>query len=265
MAVENNIKEFFMDINSYRVDGKVALVIGGAGDIGKAIAEALSSAGASIVLSSRKQENLDKAAEEITLKTGGKAKGIAAHIGKIDQAKGLVEQIVKEFGRIDILVNSSGSSFMVDLVDVEEWQWDAVMNVNLKGPFFLAKEIAPVMKEQGGGSIINITSYMGVRVEQTLGVYCISKAAVIHMTRAMAKEWGKWNIRVNAIAPAWVHSRLADPFLQMEGINDRMLSQTVIGRFGEPDDVAAIALYLSSDAAKNQTAGIFPLDYGMLT
>jgi len=254
-----------MDIKDYRVDGKVAVVIGGAGDIGKAIAEALSGAGASVVISSRKQENLDKAAEEITGKTGGKVLPLALHIAKMDQIKPFVEQVMKEFGRIDILVNSSGSSFMVDLLDVEEWQWDTVMNVNLKGPFFLAKEITPIMKEQGGGSIINITSYMGVRVEESLGVYCISKAAVIHMTRAMAKEWGKWNIRVNSIAPAWVHSRLSDPFLKMEGVNDRMLAQTVIGRFGEPDDVAAIALYLASDAARNQTAGYFPLDYGMLT
>lgn len=254
-----------MDVKDYRVDGKVAVVIGGAGDIGKAIAQALSGAGASVVISSRKQENLDKAAEEITGKTGGKVLPLALHIAKMDQTKPFVEQVMKEFGRIDILVNSSGSSFMVDLLDVEEWQWDTVMNVNLKGPFFLAREIAPIMKEQGGGSIINITSYMGVRVEESLGVYCISKAAVIHMTRAMAKEWGKWNIRVNSIAPAWVHSRLSDPFLKMEGVNDRMLAQTVIGRFGEPDDVAAIALYLASDAARNQTAGYFPLDYGMLT
>ena len=245
--------------------GKVALVIGGAGDIGKAIAETLSGAGADVVISSRKQENLDKAAEEIKAKTGGKVLGMASHIGKMEESKNLVENIMKEFGRIDILVNSSGSSFLVPLADVEEWQWDAVMNVNLKGPFFLAQQVAPIMKKQGGGSIINISSYMGVRVEESLGVYCISKAAVIHMTRAMAKEWGKDNIRVNVIAPAWVHSRLADPFLQLPGINDRMLSQTVIGRFGDPDDVAAIALYLASDAAANQTAGIFPLDYGMLT
>jgi NAD(P)-dependent dehydrogenase (short-subunit alcohol dehydrogenase family) len=254
-----------MDVSKFSLKGKVAVVIGGAGDIGKAIAETYSGAGADVVISSRKQENLDKAAEEIKSKTGGKVLGIASHIAKLDQTKPFVEQVMKEFGRIDILVNSSGASFMVALTEMEEWQWDSVMNVNVKGPFFLAKEIAPIMKEQGGGSIINITSYMGIRVEESLGAYCISKAAVIHMTRVMAKEWGKWNIRVNAIAPAWVHSRLSDPFLQMPGVNDRMLSQTVIGRFGEPDDVAAIALYLASDAAVNQTAGIFPLDYGMLT
>ncbi len=254
-----------MDVSQFSLKGKVAIVIGGAGDIGKAIAETMSGAGADVVISSRKQENLDKAAAEITAKTKGKVAGIASHIAKLDQTKPFVEQVMKDFGRIDILVNSSGSSFMVPLVDIEEWQWDAVMNVNLKGPFFLAKEIAPIMKEQGGGSIINITSYMGVRIEESLGAYCISKAAVMHMTRAMAKEWGRWNIRVNAIAPAWVHSRLADPFLQMPGVNDRMLAQTVIGRFGDPDDVAALALYLASDAARNQTAGIFPLDYGMLT
>jgi NAD(P)-dependent dehydrogenase (short-subunit alcohol dehydrogenase family) len=254
-----------MDVSKFSLKGKVAIVIGGAGDIGKAIAQTFSGAGADVVISSRKQENLDAAAEEIKAETGGKVLGIASHIAKMEESKSLVEKVMEEFGRNDILVNSSGSSFMVPLLEMEEWQWDAVMNVNVKGPFFLAQQIAPIMKEQGGGNIINITSYMGVRVEESLGAYCISKAAVMHMTRVMAKEWGKYNIRVNAIAPAWVHSRLSDPFLQMPGVNDRMLSQTVIGRFGEPDDVAAIALYLASDAAVNTTAGIFPLDYGMLT
>ena len=183
----------------------------------------------------------------------------------MEESKNLVEQVMKEFGRIDILVNSPGASFIVPLLELEEWAWDAVMNVNVRGPFFLFQQVAPIMKEQGGGSIINITSYLGVRTEENLGAYCVSKAAMMHLTRVMAHEWGKDNIRVNAITPAWVHSRLADPFLQMPGVNERMLSQTVIGRFGEPDDVAAIALYLASDAAANTTAGIFPLDYGMLT
>jgi len=254
-----------MDVKSFSLKGKVALVLGGAGDLGRAIAETYSLAGADVIISSRKQENLDKVAAEIKAKSKGKVVGMAGHLGKLDTIKALVDAVMKEFKRIDIVVNSSGSSFMVPLTDVEEWQWDNVMNVNVKGPFFLLKQIVPIMKAQGGGSIINISSYMGIRTEETLGVYCISKAAVLHMTRVMAKEWGKWNIRVNSIAPAWVHSRLSEPFLQLPGINDRMLSQTVLGRFGEPDDVAAIALFLASDAGKNQTAGCFPLDYGMLT
>jgi NAD(P)-dependent dehydrogenase (short-subunit alcohol dehydrogenase family) len=254
-----------MDVKSFSLKGKVALVLGGAGDLGHAIAETFSLAGADVIISSRKQENLDKVAAEIKAKSKGKVVGIAGHLGKLETIKALVDTVMKDFGRIDVVVNSSGSSFMVPLTDVEEWQWDNVMNVNVKGPFFLLKQIAPIMKAQGGGSIINISSYMGIRTEETLGVYCISKAAVLHMTRVMAKEWGKWNIRVNSIAPAWVHSRLSEPFLQLPGINDRMLSQTVLGRFGEPDDVAAIALFLASDAGKNQTAGCFPLDYGMLT
>ncbi len=253
-----------MDVSKFSLEGKVAIVIGGAGDIGHAIALTFAGAGADVVVASRKLENLEKVAEEIKAK-GRKSLAIASHIAKIDNSKNLVEQVMKEFGRIDILVISSGASFIVPLLEMEEWQWDTVMNVNVKGIFFLCQQVAPIMKEQGGGSIINIASYLGVRTEENLGPYCVSKAALMHLTRVMAHEWGKYNIRVNAIAPAWVHSRLADPFLQMPGINERMLSQTVIGRFGEPDDVAAIALYLASDAAANTTAGIFPLDYGMLT
>ncbi len=253
-----------MDVSKFSLEGKVALVVGGAGDIGRAIALTFADAGADVAITSRKLPNLEKVAEEIRAK-GRKSLPVASHIARLEESENLVEQVMKELGRIDILVNSSGASFIVPLLEFEERAWDAIMNVNLKGPFFLCQKVAPIMKEQGGGSIINITSYLGVRTEENLGPYCVSKAAVMHLTRVMAREWGKYNIRVNAIAPAWVHSRLADPFLQQPGVNERMLSQTVLGRFGEPDDVAAIALYLASDAAANQTAGVFPLDYGMLT
>ncbi len=253
-----------MELSKFSLKGKVAIVVGGAGDIGHAIAVTFGNAGADVVVTSRKLENLQKVADEIKSK-GCKAMAIASHIAKLEEIQNLVKQVTDNFGRIDILVNSSGASFIVPLMEIEERTWDHVMNINLKGPFYLCQKVAPIMKAQGGGSIINITSYLGTRTEENLGAYCVSKAAVMHLTRVMAKEWGKYNIRVNAIAPAWVHSHLADPFLQQPGINERMLSQTVIGRFGEPDDIAAIALYLASDAAANQTAGIFPLDYGMLT
>jgi NAD(P)-dependent dehydrogenase (short-subunit alcohol dehydrogenase family) len=253
-----------MELSKFSLKGKVAIVIGGAGDIGHAIALTFANAGADVVVSSRKLENLQKVADEIKAK-GHKSLAVAAHIAKLEDSDNLVKQVMATFGRIDVLVNSSGASFIVPLMQMEERTWDHVMNINLKGPFFLCQKVAPIMKEQGGGSIINITSYLGTRTEENLGAYCVSKAAVMHLTRVMAKEWGRYNIRVNAIAPAWVHSHLADPFLQQPGINERMLSQTVIGRFGDPDDVAAIALYLASDAAANQTAGVFPLDYGMLT
>jgi len=253
-----------MELSKFSLKGKVAVVVGGAGDIGHAIAVTFGNAGADVVVTSRKLENLQKVADEIKSR-GSKAMAIASHIAKLEEIQNLVKQVMDNFGRIDILVNSSGASFIVPLMEIEERTWDHVMNINLKGPFYLCQKVAPVMKAQGGGSIINITSYLGTRTEENLGAYCVSKAAMMHLTRVMAKEWGKYNIRVNAIAPAWVHSHLADPFLQQPGINERMLSQTVIGRFGEPDDIAAIALYLASDAAANQTAGIFPLDYGMLT
>lgn len=253
-----------MELSKFSLKGKVAVVVGGAGDIGHAIAVTFGNAGADVVVTSRKLENLQKVADEIKSR-GSKAMAIASHIAKLEEIQSLVKQVMDNFGRIDILVNSSGASFIVPLMEIEERTWDHVMNINLKGPFYLCQKVAPVMKAQGGGSIINITSYLGTRTEENLGAYCVSKAAMMHLTRVMAKEWGKYNIRVNAIAPAWVHSHLADPFLQQPGINERMLSQTVIGRFGEPDDIAAIALYLASDAAANQTAGIFPLDYGMLT
>ncbi len=253
-----------MDTSKYNLKGKVAVIVGGAGDLGKAIGHALADAGANIIVADRRQETMDEAAKELS-KHGTKVGTAFIHLGKVDSFQEVIDNIVREFGRIDILVNSAGASFIVPLLEFEEGQWDVVMNVNLKGPCFLAQKIVPVMIKQGGGSIINMASYMGIKTEENLSPYCCSKAAMIHLTKCMAREWGKHNIRVNAIAPAWVHSRLADPFLKMPGINERMLSQSVLGRFGEPDDVAAIALYLASDAAKNQTSGIFPLDYGMLT
>ncbi len=252
------------DAARFSLEGKVALVVGGAGDLGKAMANRLAEAGATVILSSRKVENLEKVAADIKAK-GGKAAAIAAHLGKKDEIIKMIETVKEQYGKIDVLVNSAGANpQMVPLEDLEEWAWDTVFNVNVKGMFLVSQQVAKLMKAQGGGSIVNITSYLGFTTIDLLGAYCTSKAAVAQLTKVMAAEWGKYNIRVNAIAPAWIHSRLADPFLGLPGVNEKQLSKTAIGRFGEPDDIAVACVYLASDASSFTTGTILGIDGGML-
>jgi len=252
------------DAARFSLEGKVALVVGGAGDLGKAMANRLAEAGANVILSSRKIENLEKVAADIRAQ-GGKASAIAAHLGKKEEIIKMAETIKANYGKVDILVNSAGANpQMVPLEDLEEWAWDTVFNVNVKGMFLVSQQIAKMMKAQGGGSIVNITSYLGFTTIDLLGAYCTSKAAVAQLTKVMAAEWGKYNIRVNAIAPAWIHSRLADPFLALPGVNEKQLSKTAIGRFGEPDDVALACVYLASDASSFTTGTVLGIDGGML-
>jgi NAD(P)-dependent dehydrogenase (short-subunit alcohol dehydrogenase family) len=254
-----------IDTSRFSLEGKVALIVGGAGDLGHAIVNRFAQAGATVLLTSRKTENLEKVAAEVNAK-GGKAAAFASHLGKSEEVKKMIEQVKSQYKKIDVLVNSAGANpQMVPLEDLEEWAWDAVMNVNLKGTWLVSKEVVKMMKEAGnGGSIINMTSYLGFTTIDLLGAYSTSKAAVAHLTRVMAAEWGKYNIRVNAIAPAWIHSRLADPFLALPGINDKQIAKTALGRFGQPDDVALAALYLASDASAFTTGSVIDINGGML-
>jgi len=237
-----------MDVAKYSLDGKVALVTGGSRGIGRAIALAFADAGADVVITARKEPGLQEAAEEIRTR-GRKVLAVPAHIAKIEDSKNLVEKIKAEFGRVDVLVNNAGTNvYLGPLIDVEEWAWDVPMNVNVKGPFFLSQMVARMMQEQGGGNIINIASREGI-TPGGLHIYGVSKAALIMLTQYMAKEWGKYNIRVNVIAPGMVKTGFSEPLWREPAAHDAIARSTALGRLAEADEIASVALFLASEAS----------------
>ena len=252
-----------MDSNITSLQGKVAVITGGGRGIGRASALAFAEAGADVVVASRKKEELEKVAEEIKAK-GRKGLAIACHVAKIDESKALIDTVMSEFGKIDILVNNAATNpFGGEIIDVEEWAWDITMNVNIKGPFFLTQIAGRIMRDQGGGCIINVASTAGLTTSE-LGVYSISKAALIMLTKILAKEWGKYNIRINAIAPGIIKTQMSAPLWDNPEAEAHSAKNTTLGRLGEPEDVAKLALFLASDASAYLTGAIIPVDGGQI-
>jgi len=252
-----------MDFSKISLEGKVALVTGGSRGIGRASALAFADAGADVVVSSRKLPDLEGVAEEIKAK-GGKALAVASHVAKIEESKALVEKVMAEFGRIDILMNNAGTNpYYGPLMDAEEWAWDITMNVNLKGPFLLSQLVARIMKEQGGGNIINTASVGGMRAGE-LAIYNVTKAGLIMLTECMAKEWGQHNIRVNAIAPGVIKTRLSEQLWKEPAVGEAAMKRIALLRLGEPEEVASVVLFLASDAARYVTGETIVIDGGAL-
>jgi len=241
-----------MAIVNISLAGKKALVTGGSRGIGRAIALAFAEQGADVAVSARKLPDLEAVAGEIKA-IGRKSLAISSHVAKVEETKALVEQVKKEFGRIDILVNNAGTNpYSGPLIDAEEWAWDVTNNVNIKGPFMLSLMVAKLMRDQGGGNIINITSAAGLR-PSNLHIYSITKAAVVMMTRVMAREFAPYNIRVNAIAPGVIKTRLSE-MLWRNNPNPDALPQ--------PEDVGGTAVYLASDASKHVTGEVILIAAG---
>ncbi|MBN1643328.1 MAG: 3-oxoacyl-ACP reductase FabG [Dehalococcoidales bacterium] len=263
-----------MDIQQFSLKGKVALVTGANRGIGAATAIGFAKAGADVAIVSRNTPNrglttLEEVAEEIKA-CGQNALPVSAHLGHTDQIKGLVETVVARFGRIDILVNNAGTSNMTPVLDVKEELWDAIMNLNLKGLFFLSQAAARVMKEHGGGKIINVSSVDGYKPEPDIGVYSISKAAVIMATKVMALDLAKYNIRVNGIAPGLIDTRLLNSKYQTlsEAEAKKQKEETLklipAGRIGTPREIADAMIFLASDASSYVTGQTFIVDGGFL-
>lgn len=250
-----------MTVSRFSCEGKVALITGGSRGIGRASALALAEAGADVVVSSRKIADLEQVAEEIRSK-GVKGLAVAAHNAKSEDSKMLIDRVVKDFGRIDILLNNAGTNpYFGPIMDQDETTFDITMNVNLKGIFILSQLAARVMKARGGGCIINTASIGGLRAGE-LGVYCVSKAAVIMLTQVMAKEWGQYNIRVNALAPGIIKTRLSEALWKDPKVNEKALGQIPVMRLGEPEEIAGAVVFLSSSAGSYITGETIVIDGG---
>ncbi|MBN1363914.1 MAG: glucose 1-dehydrogenase [Syntrophaceae bacterium] len=244
------------------LENKVALVTGASRGIGQAIAMALAQAGADVVIASRKMADLEKVEVEIR-NMGRKCLPVATHVGKTEEIKNLVDNLMEEFGRIDILVNNAATNpSMASAIDVDERAWDSIMNLNLKGLFFLSQATARIMKEKGGGRIINVASIAGITPD-ILPVYSISKAAVIMATKVMAQQWAIFNIRVNAIAPGLTKTKFSEALWKNQDILNIAMSRTPLGRPAEPEEMVGAVIYLASDASSYVTGQIIAIDGGM--
>ena len=246
----------------FSLKDKVVLITGASRGIGQAAAIGLAQTGADIAIASRRLPDLEKVAEEVR-KTGRKCLPVAAHIGKTEEINNLVKRVLEEFGKIDILVNNAATNpTMASAIDVDERTWDSIMNLNLKGLFFLSQAVARVMKGKGGGKIINVASVAGITPD-ILPIYSISKAGVIMATKVMAQQWAPYNIRVNAIAPGLTKTRFSEALWKNPDILKMAMTRTPLARPAEPEEMVGAMIYLASDTSSYVTGQVIAVDGGM--
>lgn len=245
-----------------RLDGKVALVTGASRGIGRAIATTFASAGADVMLSSRKSDALERAVVEVGEVAEGRLDVYAANAGDPTAAAACVAATVGRFGRVDVLVNNAATNpYMGPMIDIDLARLDKTHNVNLRGPFVWTQECWRACMKEHGGVVINISSIGGISVETSIGHYNVTKAALIHLTKSLAKDLAP-NVRVNAICPGLVKTDMARALWEA---NEDSVSRLVpMQRLGDPADIANAALFLASDAASWVTGTTLVVDGGML-
>ncbi len=246
----------------FSLKNKVALVTGASRGIGESTAIGLAQAGADLAIASRKLPDLEKVAAEVK-KTGRKCLPVAAHVGKIEEINNLVKRVLEEFGKIDILVNNAATNpSMAPAIDIDERAWDSIMNLNLKGLFFLSQAVAKTMIQKGGGKIINVASVAGITPD-ILPIYSISKAGVIMATKVMAQQWAPFNIRVNAIAPGLTKTRFSEALWKNDQILQMAMTRTPMARPADPGEMVGGIIYLASDASSYVTGQVIAIDGGV--
>ncbi|MFI4948156.1 MAG: SDR family NAD(P)-dependent oxidoreductase [Alphaproteobacteria bacterium] len=249
-------------MNPFDLSGRVAVVTGGNGGIGFGMAQGLAAAGATIVVAAR---NPEKSAAAVTALAALGAPGafIALDVADPSSCRALIDETVARFGRLDLLVNNAGMSIRKPPQDYAIGEWQAVLDTNLTGAFACSQAAYAPMKRQGGGKIINIGSMMSIFGGAYAAPYSTSKGGLVQLTKSLATAWARDNIQVNAVLPGWIDTELTrDARAQVPGLNERVLNRTPVGRWGMPEDLAGIAVFLAAPASDFVTGAAIPVDGG---
>lgn len=252
-----------MKAELFSLHDKVAIITGASKGIGESIAYGFARAGAKVVVSSRKQDAVDVVAKRIR-DEGGTAFAIAAHMGEPAQIQKLVDTTIMQYGGVDILVNNAAINPTFGyVVDADMGVFQKMLDVNVKGYLLAVQKCVPSMRQRGGGSVINLASTAGLSPAMGLGLYSITKAAVLMLTRVLAKELGPDKIRVNAIAPGVIKTKFSTMLWNTPEIYERVVSESALKRIGMPDELIGTALYLASDASSFTTGATLVVDGGV--
>lgn len=246
------------------IPDRVVVITGGSRGIGAEMAREFAAAGADLVLASRNRENCELVAREIR-ELGRRVLTVSCDVAKLSDIRNLFKVTIEEFGRLDVLVNNAGANVTKYAVEVTEDEWDFIYDVNIKGLFFCCQEAAKIMIQQNSGKIINISSVGGTKPYKRIAPYTASKAAVIHLTKSLAAEWARYNIRVNSIAPGLICTEINAKERENEAWLEGAVKAIPLRRLGEPKDISQIALFLLTDAADYITGQTFYIDGGTLS
>jgi NAD(P)-dependent dehydrogenase (short-subunit alcohol dehydrogenase family) len=252
-------------LKQFSLESKVSLVTGGGRGIGLGIAKALAGAGSEVMLVSRTEPQLKDAADSIFVACGRKAGTICADVSDLDSHAAVVDATLQRFGRIDVVVNNAGSNIRKPFLEVNETDYDAIMQVQLKSVFFLSQRVAKLMKESGGGKIINLTSLTSQIGISNISIYGAAKGGVFSLTKSLSLELAPYHITVNAVAPGYVRTAMTEAAFADPKRLDWMLSRIPLGRFGQPEDIGNAVLYLASPAGDYLTGEVIFIDGGWLS